>query len=96
MTTGYLQRRHLTLSTVPDTDRAAHEVPLHLSSGFGAHLRTFLQKRPFSQQRMAADLGVDRTLMDDLEQGQRTISLPLLEILAFGLNLSLPELLQQL
>ncbi len=59
-------------------------------------LRTFLQKRPLWQQRMAADLGINRKLMNHLEQGRKPIQVPLLELLALGLNVSLPELRKHL
>ncbi len=45
---------------------------------------------------MATEFGIDRSFISDLERGQKAICLPLLDVLARGLNLSLSDLLNNL
>ena len=45
---------------------------------------------------MAIDFGVDRSFISDLECGHKGVSLPILEVFALGLNLSLSDLLDGL
>ena len=45
---------------------------------------------------MAINFGINRTFISDVERGRKSISLPMLEILALGLNMSLSELLRDL
>jgi transcriptional regulator with XRE-family HTH domain len=42
---------------------------------------------------MAVDFGIDRSFISDVERGRKSISLPILEVLALGLHLSLSDLL---
>ena len=96
MNTGHLQRNHPYLSPALITDRTAYSLPVHVSSRFGVRLRTLLEERPLAHQRIAACFGVDRNLMEDLAQGRRSLSMPMLETLALSLDFSLPELLSHL
>ena len=41
-------------------------------------------------------LAVDRTFISDVERGRKSISLPMLEVLALGLRMSLSELLRDI
>ena len=45
---------------------------------------------------MAVEFGIDRTFISDVERGRKSISLPMLEILALGLKMSLSELLRDI
>lgn len=65
-----------------------------VSSRFGARLRQLRRERNLTQLRMSVDFGIDRTFISDVERGRKSISLPLLEVLALGLKISLSELLQ--
>ncbi len=63
---------------------------------FGMRLRHLRTERKLTQLRMAIDFGIDRSYISDVERGRKSISLPTLEIIALGLNLSLSELLEDL
>jgi transcriptional regulator with XRE-family HTH domain len=45
---------------------------------------------------MAVDFGIDRSFISDVERGRKSISLPMLEVIALGLKMSLSELLRDL
>ena len=44
--------------------------------------------------RMAVDFGIDRTFISDVERGRKGISLPMLEVIAIGMKMSLSDLLR--
>jgi DNA-binding XRE family transcriptional regulator len=97
----------LSLSNISSSDlrqsimpplQTIHERCHHVdvSSRFGARLRELRKDRNLTQLRMAVDFGIDRTFISDVERGRKSITLPFLEVLAIGLNLSLSELLDGL
>jgi transcriptional regulator with XRE-family HTH domain len=45
---------------------------------------------------MAVDFGIDRSFISDVERGRKSISLPMLEVIALGLKMTLSELLRDL
>jgi transcriptional regulator with XRE-family HTH domain len=49
-----------------------------------------------TQLRMATDFGIDRSFISDVERGRKSISLPMLEVIALGMNMTLSELLQDI
>ncbi len=49
-----------------------------------------------TQLRMAVEFGIDRTYISDVERGRKSISLPMLEVIALGFQLSLSELLRDI
>jgi len=71
-------------------------LPLDVSSRFGVRLRELRRERNLTQIRMASEFGIDRTFISDVERGRKSISLPMLEILALGLKMSLSELLRNI
>ncbi len=71
-------------------------LPLDVSSRFGVRLRQLRRDRNLTQQRLAVDFGIDRTFISDVERGRKSISLPMLEVLALGFQLSLSELLRDI
>lgn len=71
-------------------------LPLDVSSRFGAKLRQLRHDRNLTQLRMAVEFGIDRTFISDVERGRKSISLPMLEVLALGLQISLSELLKDI
>lgn len=71
-------------------------LPMNVSSRFGVRLRNLRRERNLTQLRMAVGFGIDRTFISDVERGRKSISLPMLEVLALGLNMSLSELLQDI
>ena len=71
-------------------------LPMDVSSRFGVRLRQLRRERNMTQLRMAVDFGIDRTFISDVERGRKSISLPMLEIIALGLKISLSELLKNI
>ena len=102
--------RPASLGTMPRTARM-HEIsrpasslspapadglPRDVSSRFGARLRELRRERNLTQLRMANDFGIDRSFISDVERGRKSISLPMLEVIALGMKLSLSDLLQDI
>ena len=71
-------------------------LPLDVSSRFGVRLRQLRRDRQMTQLRLAVEFGIDRTFISDVERGRKSISLPMLEVLALGFQLSLSELLRDI
>lgn len=71
-------------------------LPLDVSSRFGLRLRQLRRDRNMTQLRIAVEFGIDRTFISDVERGRKSISLPMLEVLALGFQLSLSELLKDI
>lgn len=71
-------------------------LPLDVSSRFGVRLRQLRRERNMTQLRVAVEFGIDRTFISDVERGRKSISLPMLEVLALGFQLSLSELLKDI
>ncbi len=69
---------------------------MDVSSRFGLRLRQLRRDHNLTQLRMAVDFGIDRTYISDVERGRKSISLPMLEVLALGFRLSLSELLRDI
>jgi transcriptional regulator with XRE-family HTH domain len=69
---------------------------MDVSSRFGVRLRQLRRERNLTQLRMAIDFGIDRSFISDVERGRKSISLPMLEVIALGLKMSLSELLKDL
>lgn len=76
--------------------RVAYYLPVDVSSRFGARLRELRRERNMTQLRMATDFGIDRSFISDVERGRKSISLPMLEVIALGLGLSLSDLLSEI
>lgn len=71
-------------------------LPMDVSTRFGARLRQLRRERNLTQVRMALLFGIDRTFISDVERGRKSISLPFLEVISLGLNISLSELLRDI
>jgi len=69
---------------------------MDVSSRFGVRLRQLRRERNLTQVRMAVGFGIDRTYISDVERGRKSISLPMLEVIALGLKMSLSELLRDI
>jgi transcriptional regulator with XRE-family HTH domain len=74
----------------------ANSPALDVSSRFGLRLRELRRERNLTQLRMARDFGIDRSFISDVERGRKSISLPMLEVIALGMKVSLSELLRNL
>ncbi len=71
-------------------------LPRDITSRFGRRLRALRLERGITQLQLAVDFGIDRTFISDVERGRKSISLPTMEVLALGFNLSLAELMRGL
>ena len=71
-------------------------MPLDVSSRFGRRLRELRQQRNLTQSEMARKFGIDRSFISDVERGRKSISLPMLEVIALGMNLTLAKLFEDL
>jgi DNA-binding XRE family transcriptional regulator len=71
-------------------------LPMDVSSRFGVRLKQLRRERNLTQLRMATDFGIDRTFISDVERGRKSISLPMLEVIALGLKMSLSDLLRDI
>jgi DNA-binding XRE family transcriptional regulator len=69
---------------------------LDVSSRFGRRLRELRQQRKLTQSEMARRFGIDRSFISDVERGRKSISLPMIEVIALGMNLSLAKLFEDL
>ena len=67
-----------------------------ISSRFGRRLRELRHSRSLTQADMARRFGIDRSFISEIECGRKAISLPMLEVIALGLQVSLSELFQDL
>jgi DNA-binding XRE family transcriptional regulator len=76
--------------------RTPFYLPIDVSSRFGARLRELRRERNMTQLRMATDFGIDRSFISDVERGRKSISLPMLEVIALGMNMTLSDLLQDI
>lgn len=74
----------------------ASVVPNDVSSRFGRRLRELRRERDLTQTDMARKFGIDRSFISDVERGRKSISLPTLEVMAIGLNLTLADLFSEL
>jgi transcriptional regulator with XRE-family HTH domain len=62
-------------------------------SRFGTRMRALRHARGWTQAQMATILGIDRSYISEVERGNKSISLPMLEIIALGFRMSLSDLL---
>ena len=67
-----------------------------VSSRFGRRLRELRQKNALTQSDMARKFGIDRSYISDVERGRTSISLPILEVIAMGLRISLSDLFRDI
>ena len=67
-----------------------------VSARFGRRLRELRRAKNMTQLHMAIHFGIDRSFISDVERGRKSISLPMMEVIALGLGMSLSELLNSL
>ena len=79
-------------SYLADHRRIPPSSPTDVGSRFGLRLRQLRRDRNLTQLRMATDFGIDRSFISDVERGRKSVSLPMLEVIALGFELSLSEL----
>jgi transcriptional regulator with XRE-family HTH domain len=82
----------------PETAEILSEKPVvfsvDINSRFGARLRELRRERNLTQLRMATEFGIDRSFISDVERGRKSISLPMLEVIALGMEITLSDLLR--
>ena len=78
------------------TPELPNRLPIDISSRFGLRLRELRHEKKLTQLRMAVDFGIDRSYISDVERGCKAVSLPMLEVMALGFDLSLSELFRNL
>jgi DNA-binding XRE family transcriptional regulator len=64
-----------------------------VTTRFGERLRKLRMSRNMTQLQMSVCFGIDRSYISDVERGRKSVSLPTLEVIALGFNISLSELL---
>ena len=67
-----------------------------ISARFGARLREMRIENKWTQHHMAGHFGIDRTFISDVERGRKSMSLPMLEVVAIGMKVSLSDLMRDL
>jgi transcriptional regulator with XRE-family HTH domain len=67
----------------------------HVQARFGKKLRALRKRHGWTQEALAARLGLDRTYLSDVENGRMNVSLVNLEIIAQGFGKSLSQLLSR-
>jgi predicted transcriptional regulator len=82
--------------TIATRRSVEHNSSMQVRERFGKRLRELRHERNFTQMQMAIDLGMDRSFLSDLERGRKSITLPFIERIAVGLQLSLSDLLKDL
>ncbi|MBN1344049.1 MAG: helix-turn-helix transcriptional regulator [Phycisphaerae bacterium] len=66
---------------------------LNVKAAFGLQLRHLRQTRGWSQERLAAEVGLDRSYVGSVERGERNISLENIARFAKALGLDLTQLM---
>jgi DNA-binding XRE family transcriptional regulator len=92
----YLQSSQSQHSFTSSSPVIQYEFRRDVTSRFGVRLRQLRKERNMTQVRMAIDFGIDRSYISDVERGRKAISLPMLEVIALGMNVSLSDLLRGL
>ena len=73
---------------------APHDTGTPIGVRFGRRLKTLRVQQGWTQVHMALHLGIDRSYLSEVERGAKSISLPMLEVLALGFRISVAQLLQ--
>jgi len=71
---------------------SAHDI-LHR---FGQRVRELRKARGLSQERFAAECGLDRTYMGGVERGERNLALRNIEVIAKTLRITISQLMRGL
>lgn len=77
-------------------DAADYLLPKDVSRRFGRRLRELRCLRNYRLLQMTRDLGIDLGYLQKVEEGKECLSLATLEVIALGINIPLPQLLQEL
>jgi DNA-binding XRE family transcriptional regulator len=88
-------RARALLVALSPSDRRNYST-IDVSTRFGARLRELRKSHNMTQLTMAIKFGIDRSYISDVERGRKSISLPTLEVIALGFNITLSNLLDDL
>jgi transcriptional regulator with XRE-family HTH domain len=69
---------------------------MNLQRKFGLVLKRIRKEKRFSQESLANTADIDRTYLSDIENGERNISLKIIEKLCNTLQISLSEFFNQI
>ncbi len=86
-------------SAYPNTSLPSEHAPcshVPLATRFGKRFRLLRKQRGLTQQQLSERFGIDRCYISEIENGRRSITLHILEVIADGFKMSLPELLSHL
>jgi ribosome-binding protein aMBF1 (putative translation factor) len=67
-----------------------------VSARFGRRLRRLRQDRQMTQSDMAKKFGIDRSYISDVERGRKSMTLPMLEVIALGMSITLSKLFEDI
>jgi len=62
---------------------------------FGERVRKLRKEQGLSQEKFAAECGLDRTYFGGIERGERNVALRNIELIASTLNITLSELMAE-
>jgi DNA-binding XRE family transcriptional regulator len=85
-------RKGAFVETLPHLSRRNY-LSVDVTTRFGERLRKLRMSRNMTQLQMSVCFGIDRSYISDVERGRKSVSLPTLEIIALGFNITLSELL---
>lgn len=71
-------------------------ITIDITARFGHRLREMRTRKGLTQTALSGLLGMDRSYLSDVERGRKSISLPMLEVLALGFKTTLSEMLDGL
>lgn len=71
-------------------------MPADLLVRLGDRIRKLRKKHGWTQVEFAERVGIDRSFLADVERGKRNVSILNLELIARGLEVSLPQLFSRL
>jgi len=66
---------------------------VNVTTRFGERLKQLRLSRNMTQLQLSIWFGIDRSYISDVERGRKSVSLPMLEVIALGFDMTLSELL---
>jgi hypothetical protein len=69
---------------------------VNVTTRFGERLKKLRLSRNMTQLQLSIWFGIDRSYISDVERGRKSVSLPMLEVIALGFDMTLSELLSDL
>lgn len=69
---------------------------INLKKKFGITVRKYRLKKNISQEKFAEIVGLHRTYISEVERGERNVSLENIQKIAFGLDVKVSELFEEI